>query len=158
MALREELKQHGETLALLDELEEQIAGGSAEDVGKSLQLLWEQGSVVAGTQRKREQIQRQLARHFMLPNETEVLGLVDVMPSHYRPLVSALADEIRELPLRVQQRMAALSCMLSSRSPVVEKCQNGTQGPNGRRKLFFHDVFDASFSKPRLTNKASLSA
>jgi hypothetical protein len=61
-ALREELKQYGEMLALLDQQQDLVMQRQTSDLLSSVATINEQTGVIAVTRNEREQRQRHIAR------------------------------------------------------------------------------------------------
>jgi len=103
-ALREELKQYGEMLALLDQQQDLVMQRQASDILSSVANINAQTGVIAGARREREQRQRHIARLLELPEESGFGAITPQLPADYRPLVQALVQENNDLLVRVQQR------------------------------------------------------
>jgi flagellar biosynthesis/type III secretory pathway chaperone len=103
-ALREELKNYGEMLALLDLQQEKLLARAASEVFQSISLIQAQGSVIQSCCARREQCRRTLAADCRQPQETNFATLIPMLPADYQPLVKALVDENNELLLRVRRR------------------------------------------------------
>jgi len=114
-ALRNELQQCGEMLALLE-----AQGGFSMDrgPGNGLILLADvnaQGAVLRSVRLQREDYQRQLAWCLNRPEQAVLQELIPLLPENYRPLVTALLRENLQLLRRIRER-AALNQQLLSRS------------------------------------------
>ena len=103
-ALREELKQYGEMLALLDQQQDIVMQRQTSELLSSVATINEQTGVIAAARREREQRQRHLARQLELPEDSGLAAITPRLPADYRPLVQALMQENNELLVRVQQR------------------------------------------------------
>lgn len=119
-ALREELKEYGEMLALLDQQQDLVMRRQAQDLVLSTSAVNAQAETIAAARNEREQRQRQLARQLGLPEDAPFAALVPQLPPDYRPLVNALVQENNELLTRVQQRARQNHLLLSR---VVELMQ-----------------------------------
>ena len=104
-ALREELKQYGEMLALLDHQQKLAAvHRQSPELLDSIGAVNAQAEAIRVARQEREQRRRHLARTLALA-ETSGLGeLTPRLPRVYQPLVQALVQENNELLIRVQQR------------------------------------------------------
>ncbi len=120
-ALREELQQYGEMLALLDRQQESVTSRAADDVFQSVSLIQAQGAAIQQARRRREECRRIVAQEATLPADATFAKLIPALQSAYRPLVGALVDENNALLVRVQQR-ARQNHLLLTRS--VEFMQN----------------------------------
>jgi flagellar biosynthesis/type III secretory pathway chaperone len=120
-ALREELKQYGEMLALLDQQQYLVMQRQTSDLLSSVATINEQTGIIAIARREREQRQRHIARQMELPEESGFGAITPRLPADYQPLVQALVQENNELLVRVQQR-ARLNHLLLNHA--VELMQN----------------------------------
>ena len=119
-ALRDELSQYGEMLALLDQQQETIVERRTDDLLHTTEAINSQGDVVQEVRRQREERQRHLAREWRQPETTSLGVLTRVAPTEYRPLFEALVRENNQLLFRIQQRVRQNQLMLSQ---VIELSQ-----------------------------------
>jgi hypothetical protein len=112
-SLREELKQYGELLALLEAQQEQVVRRLADELSETVSGINSQAEVIQAARRERDQRRRELARSLLLPDETLINQLIPALPESYRPLVSALVGENNHLLARVQQRARRNHVLLS---------------------------------------------
>lgn len=103
-ALREELQQYGEMLALLDQQQECVTARAADDVLQSISSIQIQSAAVRQAREFREECRRLLALALAQSAETPFARLIPLIPADYRPLVGALVQENNELLVRIQQR------------------------------------------------------
>jgi hypothetical protein len=103
-ALREEMQQYGEMLALLDQQQEQVKARSPENVFRSVGLIEAQASVLQNVRNQREECRQSVAREANRPEAVPFSELIPLLPPDYRPLVKALVDENNQLLVRVRQR------------------------------------------------------
>jgi len=103
-SLRDELKNYGEMLALLDRQQEFLIIRAANEVTHSITLAREQGSAIEEARQRREVSFRQVAEKAGQPGITSFVELIPLLPTDYQPLVKALTDENNELLLRVRLR------------------------------------------------------
>lgn len=103
-ALREELKQYGEMLALLEHQHDLVVQRQTDDLLRSVTTINAQTGIIAAARHEREQRQRQIARALGLAEESGFDGILQRLPVNYRPLAQALVQENNELLIRVQQR------------------------------------------------------
>jgi hypothetical protein len=111
--LRDELKQYGELLALLDAQQEQVVRRLADELTETVSAINSQGDEIQAARRERDQRRRELARSLLLPDETPISNLIPALPEPYRPLVSALVGENNHLLARVQHRARRNHILLS---------------------------------------------
>jgi len=103
-ALRNELQQYGEMLALLDHQQELVDQSGADDILHSISAINSQSATIQTAREKRQSIQQQLAQSMNQPDDFTFAQLMPLLPAHYRPLVGALVQENNELLERVRQR------------------------------------------------------
>ncbi len=119
-ALREELKEYGEMLALLDHEQEQVMRRETQDLLQSVVNINTQGETIVAARQERAQHQRHVARRLGLPENAAFADLLPLVPPEYRPLISALVQENNHLLMRIQQRARQNHLLLSR---VVEMMQ-----------------------------------
>jgi flagellar biosynthesis/type III secretory pathway chaperone len=112
-ALREELKQYGEMLALLDQQQQAVMRRQTAILPDNVNSINAQAEVLAGARHEREQRQRNLALRLDLPENSGFKALIPKLPADYQPLVDALVAENNELLIRVQQRARQNHLLLS---------------------------------------------
>jgi hypothetical protein len=103
-ALRNELKQYGEMLALLDHQQEMVMQQRTDDILHSISAIDAQSAAIQAARANRQLAQRGLADRLGQTDEVTFSFLIPSMPEPYRPLVTALVQENNELLLRVRQR------------------------------------------------------
>lgn len=123
-ALREELKQYGEMLALLDQQQSLVMQRQTNDLLSSVSGINFQTSIMVATRLEREQRQRQMARHLGLPENAGFVLIVPLLPPDYRPLMQALVQENNELLVRVQQRVRQNHLLLSHAVDLMQQLIN----------------------------------
>jgi hypothetical protein len=112
-SLREELKQFGELLALLDLQRDQVVRRLPDELLATVSAINAQGEAIQAARRERAQRQRELAQSLDLPVEARAGALVSQLPQPYRPLVTALIQENNHLLARVRQRARQNHLLLS---------------------------------------------
>lgn len=123
-ALREELKQYGEMLALLDQQQQLVMRRQVAELPENVNSVNAQAGVIAAARQEREQRQRHLARLLQLPETSGFLVLIPLLPPEYRPLLEALVRENNELLVRVQQRARQNHLMLSHCVELMQQLIN----------------------------------
>jgi flagellar biosynthesis/type III secretory pathway chaperone len=123
-ALREELKQYGEMLALLDHQQQLVMRRQSAELPHNVNGVNAQAGVIAAARQEREQRQRHLARFLELPETASFTLVIPLLPSDYRPLVDALVRENNELLVRVQQRARQNHLMLSHCVELMQQLIN----------------------------------
>ena len=134
-ALREELKQYGEMLAVLDQQQSSVVQRRTSDLLQNVASVQSQAGVMAAVRREREQRQRHVARQLDLPEDATFTVILPKLPVDYRPLVQALVQENNDLLCRVQQRTRQNHLLLSH---AVELMQQLIQAifPGGNPKTY----------------------
>ena len=112
-ALREELKQYGEMLALLDQQQQLVMQRQVAVLPENVATVNAQAGVIAAARQEREQRQLHLARSLGLAENSGVALLLPKLPNDYQPLIGALVDENNSLLVRVQQRARQNHLLLS---------------------------------------------
>jgi transposase len=102
-ALRNELQQYGEMLALLEAQHAAVARRESGSVLTSIPAIDAQGSAIQDARRTRENHQRQLAWALGRPDSITLQELLPLLPDDYRPLVSALVQETNQLLGQVRE-------------------------------------------------------
>jgi flagellar biosynthesis/type III secretory pathway chaperone len=123
-ALREELKQYGEMLALLDQQQQLVMRRQVTELPENVTSVNSQAGVIGAARQEREQRQRQLAREIGLPEDSSFTLLVPALPADYQPLVDALVRENNELLTRVQSRARQNHLMLSHCVELMQQLIN----------------------------------
>ena len=123
-SLREELKQFGELLALLELEQAQVVRRLADELVDTVSAINAQGDAIQVARREREQRQRELARSLRLPDDARIATLIAGMPEAYRPLVAALVDENNQLLGRVSQRARQNHVLLTRSVELMQQFIN----------------------------------
>jgi flagellar biosynthesis/type III secretory pathway chaperone len=123
-ALRDELKQYGEMLALLDQQQQLVMRRQVAELPENVNSVNAQAGIIAAMRQEREQRQRHLARFLQLPESSGFTVLIPLLPSDYRPLVEALVRENNELLVRVQQRARQNHLLLSHCVELMQQLIN----------------------------------
>src|SRR6266699_2850189 len=103
-ALRNELQQYGEMLALLDQQRELVMVQGGDDILHCISSIDTQSAAIQTARANRRSIQQNLAEELKQPAESSFVRLIPSIPEQYRPLVTALVQENNELLQRVRQR------------------------------------------------------
>ena len=119
-SLRNELKQYGEMLALLEHQQELVMEQRTDDILHSISAIDIQSAAIQAARANRQLAQRNLAERLEQPRESTFGHLIPLISQPYRPLVTALVQENNELLLGVRER-AQQSHQLLTRS--LEKMQ-----------------------------------
>jgi flagellar biosynthesis/type III secretory pathway chaperone len=119
-ALREELKEYGEMLALLDQQQEKVMYRQTQDLLQCAAAINSQAETIAAARREREQHQRHVALELALPENSSFTDLAPRFPAEYRPLIQALVQENNQLLVRIHHRAHQNHLLLSR---IVELMQ-----------------------------------
>jgi molybdopterin converting factor small subunit len=101
-ALRQELFQYGEILALLDHQQQMVASYASEEVWGSMLRLQQQMAHLETVNKSRQSAWLDLARALGGPAEATVTELMGRLPEKYRLPVEALFEENAHLLARVR--------------------------------------------------------
>lgn len=123
-ALREELKQYGEMLALLDHQQQLVMRRQVAELPDNVNSVNSQAGVIAAARQEREQRRRHIARALEIAETSGFSILIPLLPADYRPLVDALVRENNELLVRVQQRARQNHLMLSHCVELMQQLIN----------------------------------
>jgi hypothetical protein len=134
-ALREELKQYGEMLALLDHQQQLVALRHSPDLLQCAAALDSQAEAIRIARREREQRRRHLARTLKLDEAASFNELTSHIHYCYRPLLEALLQENNELLIRVHQRARQNHLVLSRAVQLMQRfittfCSGSSPGAN----------------------------
>jgi flagellar biosynthesis/type III secretory pathway chaperone len=103
-ALREELKEYGEMLALLDQQQQMVTHRQTQDLLQCVATINVQAEAIAAARHEREQRQREMARELNLAADASFTDVTPMLPAQFQPLVKALVQENNQLLARIQQR------------------------------------------------------
>jgi flagellar biosynthesis/type III secretory pathway chaperone len=134
-ALREELKQYGEMLAVLDQQQNSVVQRQTNDLLQNVASINAQADVIAAARREREQHQRHVARQLDLSEDASFSAIIPLLPADYRPLIQALFQENNELLVRVQQRTRQNHLLLSHAVELMQQLINAIF-PGGSPKTY----------------------
>ncbi|MBI5385917.1 MAG: flagellar protein FlgN [Verrucomicrobia bacterium] len=112
-SLREELKQYGEMLALMDQQQEMVLQRHTQDLLQTVAIINAQSATIQGARHERQQRQRHLARTVGLADDATFQELLPRVLADYRPLLSALVEENNALLERIQHRARQNHLLLS---------------------------------------------
>lgn len=120
-ALREELKEYGEMLALLDQQQDLVTHRQTQDLLQCVTTVIAQAETIAAARSEREQRQRRLATQLGLPEDATFAALLPLLPAGYRSLTQALVQENNELLVRIQQRAHQNHLLLSRAVELMQR-------------------------------------
>lgn len=142
-ALRNELQQYGEMLALLEQQQEWVLSRAPDEVVQSVGAIYNQGGVLEDARAEREQARIALARHLRMGEMATFSEIVPRVPEEYRPLLEALVQENNELLGRIQHRARqnhllltrSLDLMQRFMSSMFPRGAGSTYGGDGSRSM-----------------------
>jgi flagellar biosynthesis/type III secretory pathway chaperone len=120
-ALREELQQCGEMLALLDQQQECVVRRDTARLLENLAAINAQTSVIQVARQQREQRQRELNARLRLPADATFRELLPSLSPEYRLLVQALVGEVNQCLTRAQQRARQNHLLLSRSVEMIQR-------------------------------------
>ena len=120
-ALREELKQYGEMLALLEQEQDLVMQRQTVGIPPCVAVINAQSDTLQTVRMVREQRRRHLARTLSLNEDCSLRELISRLPAEYQPLVQALIQENKELLVRVQHRARQNHLLLSRMVELMQK-------------------------------------
>jgi flagellar biosynthesis/type III secretory pathway chaperone len=120
-ALREELQQYGEMLALLEQQQKLVVQRSGAALLDNLAAINAQTSVIQVARRDREQFQTRLSLSRQLPADARFSSLLREVPEPHRGLVKTLVGEINQCLRRVQQRARQNHLLLSCSVEMMQR-------------------------------------
>lgn len=121
-ALREELKEYGEMLALLDQQQQAVMQRQSQDLLQCVTAINSQADAIAAARREREQHQRHVALQFGLPQDAGFAAMSPRLPAEYRPLVQALVQENNDLLVRIHHRARQNHLLLTRIMELMQHC------------------------------------
>jgi DNA repair exonuclease SbcCD ATPase subunit len=144
-ALRDELKNYGEMLVLLDRQQESLMTRAANEVAQSISQIQAQGAAIQEARQQREDCRRAVAQATGEPENTTFKELIPMLPSDYQPLLKALVDENNELLFRVRRRARQNHLMLKRSVELMQQLLNSLC-PAPQAPVCAADVHPPAFS------------
>src|SRR5688572_11755528 len=120
-ALRNELHQYGEMLALLEQQQQVAQHSGTEEILRSISHINHQSSSIQLARERRKAAQRQLAAALQQDDHATFSTLVPLLPNSYQPMVSALVQENTELLVRVRERAQANQLLLRRSLELMQR-------------------------------------
>jgi len=134
-ALREELAQYGEMLALLDQEQELVIARGTQDLLDTVAFINQQSDIIRKSRDHRGVRQRLVAGLFNLNEDATFEDLRSALPENYRILITELVNENNELLQRVQSRARQNHVLLTRSLELMQKLI-GTLFPTGRSTTY----------------------
>jgi len=123
-ALRDELQQYGEMLALLERQQEFVVKRASSDLLQSVSDINAQAAVIGVARDQRATRQTAVARLLQMSDDTTLTDMVRLMPDDYSGLVRALVDEINKCLARVRRRAGQNHLLLSRSVELMQRLLN----------------------------------
>lgn len=123
-ALRQELRQYGEMLALLDQQREHVISRNGNEVLQTVAAINQQAEAIKAARVQRETCQQELAAALQKPQHTPLNTLLPLVPESARFAVSSLVRENNDLMTRVQQRARQNHLLLSRSLELMQRFIN----------------------------------
>ena len=120
-ALRHELHQYGEMLALLDRQQEAVMIRAGDEVLQSVTAISDHLAHVAAARGEREACQQLIAEALQQSRDKDFTELLPLRPGKFQPAVEALVRENNELLIRVQQRARQNHLLLSRSVELMQR-------------------------------------
>lgn len=134
-ALREELKQYGEMLAVLEQQHQSVVQRQTNHLLQNVAEVNAQANVIVAVRHEREQHRRNVARMLELEENASFAVIIPLLPADYRPLVQALVHENNSLLIRIQQRARQNHLLLSHAVELMQQLINSIF-PGGSPKTY----------------------
>ena len=134
-ALREELKQYGEMLAVLEQQHQSVVQRQTNNLLQNVADVNAQANIIAAVRHEREQHRRNVARRLGLDENVTFAVIIPLLPADYRPLVQALVHENNALLVRIQQRARQNHLLLSHAVELMQQLINSIF-PGGSPKTY----------------------
>ena len=138
-ALREELTQYGEVLALMQEQQQFIINRAANELLMNLNDVNEQMGKVSAARDQREACRRALVASLGGTEETTFRQMTGLLPTEVQPLLNALVEEINQLLQRIQKWLRQNHLLLKRSLDLMDHIMrsmfpssSGTAGTYGR--------------------------
>lgn len=120
-ALREELKEYGEMLALLDQQQQMVTHRQTQDLLQCVASINIQAETIAAARNEREQRQREVARELSLDADASFTDVLPKLPEAFQPLIKALVQENNQLLARIQQRARQNHLLLTRITDLMQR-------------------------------------
>ena len=124
-ALREELTQYGEVLALMQEQQQFIINRSANELLLNLNIVNEQMEKVSVARNHREACRRALVATLGATEETTFRQMTEMLSPEVQPLLNALVEEINQLLQHIQKWLRQNHMLLSRSLDLMKQIMKG---------------------------------
>jgi hypothetical protein len=120
-ALRHELREYGEMLALLEQQQEHVMVRAADEVLHSVAAVGDQTVKIQEARHAREAWQTQVASILGLPSDPSFVAVIPLLPEPHRLAVVELVRENNDLLTRVQERARQNHLLLSRSLELMQR-------------------------------------
>ena len=124
-ALREEMTQYGELLALMQEQQELIINRSANELLINLHDVNQQVEKITAHREHRDAALRTLVQSVGGTEDTTFKQMTALLPVEYQPLLNALVEEINQLLQRIQTWVKQNHLLLKRSLDLMSKIMHG---------------------------------
>ena len=124
-ALREEMTQYGELLALMQEQQELIINRSANELLINLHDVNQQVEKITAHREHRDAARRTLVQSVGGTEDTTFKQMTALLPEEYQPLLNALVEEINQLLQRIQTWVKQNHLLLKRSLDLMSKIMHG---------------------------------
>ena len=124
-ALREELTQYGEVLALMQEQQQFIINRSANEVLLSVSEVNEQLEKIATARAQRNDSRRALMATLGCSEETTFRQMTEMLPEERQPQLLALVEEINQLLKNIKKWVNQNHILLSRSLDLMKQIMKG---------------------------------
>lgn len=127
-ALREELTQYGELLALLESQQQEIVARNVDEVHENAAQIHDQTQHLDRLKLRREAERKNLYTELELPNDASLKNSITLLPADYQPLVRALIDENHHSITRIRKLARQNHLLLNRSLTTVRQLVNSLSG------------------------------
>ena len=124
-ALRDELTQYGEVLALMQEQQQFIINRATNELLMNLNEVEEQMQKVAASRNHRETCKRALFTTLGATEETTFRQMTEMLPPDLQPLLEALVEEINQLLQHIQKWLRQNHMLLNRSLDLMKQIMQG---------------------------------
>ena len=119
-ALRHELQEYGEMLALLDHQRDLITQRGADEILHSIAAINQQHTAIQAACQQRALAQQELAGRLQM-TDTPAVELIPHLSAPYRPLLRALFEENRQLVEQVKHRAGQNQALMQRSTELMQR-------------------------------------
>ena len=128
VALREELTQYGELLALLESQQQEILARNVDEVHENAAQIHYQTEHLDRLKLKRETERQHLYTELELPDDASLKNSIALLPAEYQPLVRALIEDNHHSITRIRKLARQNHLLLNRSLTTVRQLVNSLSG------------------------------